>query len=145
MKKEIRIVALGILQRPDGKLLVDKGYDSIKKETFYRPLGGGVDFGEKSEEALVREFMEETGKEIVITKFMATVENIFEYEGKRGHQVMFLHKCVFKNKNDHDLKEIPSVENKNNTSVWKSIEEIRNKKAKLYPVEIEKLLSSCMI
>jgi 8-oxo-dGTP pyrophosphatase MutT (NUDIX family) len=39
--------------------LVAHGHDSVKSEDFYRPLGGGIEFGELSEAALRREIKEE--------------------------------------------------------------------------------------
>ena len=36
---------MAVIER-DGKILVGEGHDEVKKEAFYRPLGGGVDFGE---------------------------------------------------------------------------------------------------
>ena len=61
--KEIRPIVLGLCVR-DNKLLVGEGYDKVKKQTFYRCLGGGIDFLEKSQDALKREFLEETGTNV---------------------------------------------------------------------------------
>lgn len=41
--KEIRPIVLGLCIK-DNKLLVGEGYDKVKKQTFYRCLGGGIDF-----------------------------------------------------------------------------------------------------
>ena len=73
MTGKIRVIALGILQRADGKILLDKGYDSKKDECFYRPLGGGIEFGEKGDEALIREFKEEVNKDIEIIEAITAV------------------------------------------------------------------------
>ena len=54
--KEIRPIVLGLAIK-NNKILVSEGYDKVKDETFYRCLGGGIEFLEKSEEALKREFM----------------------------------------------------------------------------------------
>ena len=62
--KEIRPIVLGLAIK-NGKLLVGEGYDKIKDQTFYRCLGGGIEFLEKSDEALKREFKEEIGAVIV--------------------------------------------------------------------------------
>ena len=58
--KEIRPIVLGIARR-DNKILVSEGYDKIKKQTFYRCLGGGIEFLETSQIALKREYKEELG------------------------------------------------------------------------------------
>ena len=44
-KNKIRVLALGLIRDSD-RLFISQGYDSIKKETFYRVMGGGVDFVE---------------------------------------------------------------------------------------------------
>ena len=53
--KEIRPIVLGLAIK-DNKLLVGEGFDDTKNETFYRCLGGGIEFLEKSKDALKREF-----------------------------------------------------------------------------------------
>ena len=55
--KEIRPVVLGLVRR-NNKILVSEGHDKNKNETFYRCLGGGIEFLEKSQDALKREFKE---------------------------------------------------------------------------------------
>ena len=39
--KEIRPIVLGIVKR-NNKMLVSKGHDKTKNETFYRSIGGGI-------------------------------------------------------------------------------------------------------
>lgn len=140
MSNAIRMIALGLLQRPCGRILLDKGFDKIKQENFYRLLGGGVEFGEKGAEALVREFREEIGKDIEVTEFIYTSENIFEWNGKKGHELALIYTCRFKNAEDYAQEEIRGVENENNHSVWRSVEEIHAEGAQLYPEEIVNLL-----
>lgn len=41
--KEIRPIALGIAIK-DNKLLVGENFDNVKNETFYRCLGGELNF-----------------------------------------------------------------------------------------------------
>ena len=35
-----------------------EGYDKVKNKTFYRALGGGIEFTETSKDAIIREFKE---------------------------------------------------------------------------------------
>ena len=42
---QIRPVALCVFHH-DKRILVFEGYDKAKDEIFYRPLGGGIEFGE---------------------------------------------------------------------------------------------------
>lgn len=54
---QIRVLALGVIKDGD-RIFVGYGYDPVKQQTFYRAMGGGVEFGETSYEALKREFQE---------------------------------------------------------------------------------------
>jgi 8-oxo-dGTP pyrophosphatase MutT (NUDIX family) len=86
----IRPLALCVLSR-DGRYLVADGYDPEKDEVFYRPPGGGIDFGETSEEALRREIQEEMGIEIENTHRLGVLENIFTFAGRPGHEIVFVY------------------------------------------------------
>lgn len=87
---------LGIIIRPDLALFVEEGFDSAEKEHFYRPLGGSLEFGERSEAALAREFREELGAELVDMRPFGVLENIFTYEGEERHEILFLYSCGFR-------------------------------------------------
>lgn len=52
------------------------------------PLGGGIEFGESSHEALKREIFEETGYTIQIIGGPIGCENIFEHHGAIGHEII---------------------------------------------------------
>ena len=82
---KIRTLALALIKNDKTQYLHHEAYDSIKKEKFYRPLGGGVEFGELGKDALRREFLEEINKEIEVGELLKTFENIFVYEGAEGH------------------------------------------------------------
>jgi len=48
----IRVIAIAVIsRRSDGALLVYDGYDTVKRERYHRPLGGGIEFGETAEDA----------------------------------------------------------------------------------------------
>ena len=89
----IRPLALGIVWR-GGDVLVFEGYDHVKAETFYRPLGGGIEFGERSQETIRREFREELGAELVDVRYVATIESIFTCNDRRGHEIILLYEAA---------------------------------------------------
>lgn len=136
--KEIRPIVLGIAVR-NNKLLVAEGYDKVKKNTFYRCLGGGIEFLEKSDEALKREFMEEINSEINVKDFLGISENIFTYNGKQAHEIVFYYSIDIK---DEDYKEEYKIlDSTNSTKVtWIDVEDFKQGKATLYPEEAHKYI-----
>ena len=86
--QRIRVLALAVLVFRDHVLLAE-GYDVVKQQRFYRPLGGEVEFGEATAEAVVRELLEETGRTIEVRAPLGVVENRFTFNGHSGHEVCF--------------------------------------------------------
>ncbi|HUP26872.1 MAG TPA: NUDIX domain-containing protein, partial [Chloroflexia bacterium] len=93
---KIRVIAIGIFMQ-DNRILVMEGYDPLKKQLFYRPLGGGIEFGERAQDALRREMLEEAEAEITGLGYMGTVENIFTYNGDMGHEIVLVYRARFTN------------------------------------------------
>ena len=83
-----RVLALGLLLYRDHVLLAE-AQDAKKDERFYRLIGGGVDFGERAVDAVVREHLEEFGLRVEVLALLGVVENLFEFEGRPGHEVVF--------------------------------------------------------
>ncbi|MDP2995048.1 MAG: NUDIX domain-containing protein [Anaerolineales bacterium] len=83
-EEKIRQIAICVCRDGD-RILVAEGHDSKKGQTFYRPLGGAIDFGERGAEAVRREFREEIAAELTDVRYVGMLENIFTYEGQRGH------------------------------------------------------------
>jgi ADP-ribose pyrophosphatase YjhB (NUDIX family) len=90
----IRVLALAVIRRGD-ELLVEDGEDPVKGENYLRLLGGGVDFGERGEEAVRRELHEEIGVELVDVRYLGAVENLFTFLGKPHHEVCLLYSARF--------------------------------------------------
>ncbi|MBA2540663.1 MAG: NUDIX domain-containing protein [Deltaproteobacteria bacterium] len=85
----IRVIAIAVISRPsDGALLVYDGYDSVTRELYHRPLGGGIEFGETAEVAVRRELREEIGVELADVAMLGFLENLFTVDGRAGHQIV---------------------------------------------------------
>ncbi|AXP00497.1 NUDIX hydrolase [Bacillus anthracis] len=83
-----QVKAFGIAIHHD-RLLVQE-YHTID-ETYYRPLGGSIELGEKSAHTVIREFKEELHTEVEITNYLGCLENIFHLDGEIAHEIIQLY------------------------------------------------------
>lgn len=74
----------------DGQFLATRGFDEVKNEEFFRPIGGGVHFQERAVDAVRREVREEIGSDIRDARLLEVHENIFTFRGEPGHEIMFI-------------------------------------------------------
>lgn len=72
--KKVRIRVCGLCWEDNKLLLVN--HKSLQAANFWAPPGGGLEFGETIQDALKREFLEETGLDITITRFVFGCEFI---------------------------------------------------------------------
>ena len=142
-KKRIRPLAICVFQKND-KILVAKGYDSVKDEYFYRPLGGGIKFGEPAMETISRELMEEIQAEVEreSLRFLGAVENIFTFVGKAHHEIVLIYDGALKESALYKRGEIVGqAENGEEVrALWKSLDEFESGKLILYPSGLMELL-----
>jgi len=130
---QIRVLALGLIRRDD-RLFLSEGYDAIKKDYFYRALGGGIDFGESSEVALHREFQEELQAEITNLKYLGCLENIFTFSGHSGHELIQLYGCDFVDPKFYELESLVFKEGKREkTALWVECDRLRSGELRLVP------------
>ncbi|NWG06550.1 MAG: NUDIX domain-containing protein [Chloroflexi bacterium] len=137
----IRPIAICVFRNND-RILVFEGHDSIKNETYYRPLGGGIEFGESGEEAVRREIMEELHSEIEELKHLGFLENIFVHNGKTGHEIVMVYDGVLKTRELYAQAEM-EVEEANGERIrvlWKNLDEFGEGKSILYPDGLLKLI-----
>jgi ADP-ribose pyrophosphatase YjhB (NUDIX family) len=138
--KQIRPIVICVFRDKD-RLFVTEGYDPCKKETFYRPPGGAIEFGERSRESIVREIREEMEAEIKDLTYIGMIENIFVYDGKPGHEIVLVYEANFF---DSRLYEVESVKCRDNgdwiVATWKPMAQFRAGKFPLYPEGLLDLL-----
>lgn len=143
---KIRPLAICVFRR-NGCILAAKGYDSHKQQTFYRPLGGGIEFGETSAETVVRELREEINAEVKDLRYLGRLEDIFKFNGKKGHEIVLIYDGALV---DESLYMQASIEGREDgdddprfTAYWMALDDFRGKKAPpLYPNGLLELLDS---
>jgi len=130
---QIRVLALGLIREGD-RIFISEGYDPVKQQTFYRVLGGGVDFGETSYDALQREFQEEIQAELTNIKYLGCLENLFTFNGKPGHEIIQLYQCDFVDPKFYQLEQIVFAEGERKKSaLWININRFTSGELRLVP------------
>ncbi|MFJ4456043.1 NUDIX hydrolase [Pseudomonas sp. NPDC089392] len=90
----IRFLALCVFHH-QGKILVNVFEDPASGQTLCRPLGGGIEFGELGRDAIAREVHEELGQPISDVRLLGTLESLFTYAGKPGHEIVQVYDARF--------------------------------------------------
>jgi 8-oxo-dGTP pyrophosphatase MutT (NUDIX family) len=131
---EIRVIALGLI-RDGERIFVSEGYDPVKQETFYRALGGGVDFGETSHAALKREFQEEIQAELTNIKYLGCIESLFTFNGRQGHEIVQLYQCDFVDSKFYQLESLIFSESQHHKhkALWMDISRFKSGELRLVP------------
>ncbi len=137
----IRPIAIGIFKHNDS-ILVFEGHDAIKDETFYRPLGGGIEFGEYSIETIKREIWEEIEAEITNVEYIVTLENVFVNDGHNGHEFVTIYQAEFVDKSLYEQPVIMGQEDDGTPfkAFWKPLSLFKDNGPPLYPTGLLELL-----
>lgn len=87
--RHVRPIAIGLCVDEGHVLLMEvcRGDGDL---IGHRPPGGGIEFMESAEAAVIREFTEELGWRIVEPRLLETCENLFEHDGRPGHEIVFI-------------------------------------------------------
>jgi 8-oxo-dGTP pyrophosphatase MutT (NUDIX family) len=139
----IRPIVICIVRRDD-LLLVFEARDESKNETFYRPLGGGIEFGEYGETAVRREMREELGVELRDVRYMGTLETIYTAESRPGHEIVLVFQASLADEHLYAANEIVGHEENGRPFkvLWAPLGQFRAGAARLYPDGLLKLLDS---
>jgi 8-oxo-dGTP pyrophosphatase MutT (NUDIX family) len=139
---QIRPLAICVFSHQD-KILVFEGYDPSKDEIFYRPLGGGIEFGEHSIDTIHRELMEEIGAQVKNLVFLGTLENIFTFNETPGHEIVQVYDGTLVESRLYEQAFIQGYEDEADEkikAVWKSLDDFGPGKSILYPDGLLELL-----
>jgi 8-oxo-dGTP pyrophosphatase MutT (NUDIX family) len=140
---KIRPLAIGIFRRND-EILVFEGYDPQKRQVFYRPLGGAIEFGEYGHQALAREMREEIGARVKDLRYLDVRENIFVYDGQLGHEIVLVYEGSLADDAVYNVDSFTGHEDDGTAFkvVWRSLADFRRGEAPLYPDGLLALLDS---
>lgn len=133
----IRLKSLAWIE-DDHSLFVVRNHDVVKGDDYYRPIGGSVNFGERTADALVREVGEELGTRISITGNPMIVENIFVCDGVPGHEIDYIYPARFEDPGFYTRKIYPLREDTGTTfeAMWVEIEACLQGLIRLVPEEL---------
>jgi ADP-ribose pyrophosphatase YjhB (NUDIX family) len=135
----IRVIAICVFRHGD-RILVVEGADEVKQDMFARPLGGAVEFGETSMQAIVREIREELGHKATALRLLGVLENIFEYQGRPGHEIVFVYDGKFEDASLYNLPELPLNEaGWSSPARWRSLQSF-GRDCRLVPEGLSSLL-----
>ncbi|MCI0617334.1 NUDIX domain-containing protein [bacterium] len=138
---QIRATALCVFLNKN-RILVFEGYDPVKEETFYRPLGGGIEFGERSKDAVRRELKEEINVDMGEVRYLGTLENIFIFNGNSYHEIVLIYDGTLIESGLYEQVVIPGKEANGDDirAMWKNLEEFEAENLILYPNGLLNLL-----
>ena len=124
--------------RDGARILVEDKWD--RPEAFYRPPGGGVEFGERAIDAVRREIREEFGAEITGVRLLGTLENIFDYHGRTGHEIVMVFEARFVDASYYVAERIVGMESEGSQieAVWIDLSQALDRP--LYPNGLLELL-----
>ena len=93
----------------------------------YALPGGHVGFGETAAQALIREYKEETGADILPERLLWVEENFWKWGGRDAHNISFYY--LISLQNDADIPKHCFMSQKDNCNVlleWVALEDLPN-------------------
>ncbi len=134
-----RPISLAAIRRGDD-VLVYQGQSRQEARPYFRPLGGGIEFGERAVEALHREVREELGVEVEHPHLLGVLENIFRNGETDRHEIVFVFDATLVDRSLYERDELwPSLDEGNPVS-WQPLARFVAGEASLYPAGLLDLL-----
>lgn len=96
---KLNVRAAGIIIH-NNKVLTHRNLNS----NHYTFIGGRVEIGEDSATTVKREIEEEVGKEVEIIEHGGVIENFFEMQGTKYHEMLFIHRAEFVDEEDQKIE-----------------------------------------
>jgi 8-oxo-dGTP pyrophosphatase MutT (NUDIX family) len=137
----VRARAVAVIRAAD-RVLVERGYDRVAGSRFYRAIGGHIDFGERAAQTVVREWSEEYGLTLADVRPLGVLENLFTYEGRPGHEVVFAFEARVVEARVYEQDELEGIDPQGNRheAVWVSLDDLATGPIPLSPAGLLELL-----
>jgi ADP-ribose pyrophosphatase YjhB (NUDIX family) len=121
---EIRAIAIAVI-RDRGRILVWDDHDPSTGRVVSVPVAGGIEFGETGAEAVARELREELGAVARETRFLGLIEDIFEWNGARRHELHLVFDVALEGRSIYEADEIEIVEDDGDRYLarWRALSE----------------------
>ena len=116
-----------------GRLLVQEYHTG--DETYYRPLGGSIELGEKSAHTVIREFQEELHTEVEITNYLGCLEHL-HLDGEIGHEIIQLYSLRLLNMSLYEM-EILNIQMNKHCHMQNGFPSLHSFKKKNYYIRME--------
>jgi 8-oxo-dGTP pyrophosphatase MutT (NUDIX family) len=137
-EQKIRPVAICVC-RDRGRILVAEYRE--KDRPYYRPLGGTIEFGERGEKTIEREFREEIGSGLTNVRYLGTLENIYVHGKLHGHEIVLVYEGCLTDASLYEKETFQGDElGQPFKVVWKRQDEFGQGKPPVYPDELLELL-----
>ncbi|MDT3317116.1 tetratricopeptide repeat protein [Microbacterium sp. KSW4-11] len=131
-RPRIRVIAVAVLIR-DGHVLAEEYAATPARPVFLRAPGGGVQPGETAEAAVRREIAEELGATVTETRLVGVVENIFDNEGRPGHEIAYVFAVRSPELEAHPQGDRLPVLDGDTTVGWYRLEDVSEESVPFYP------------
>ncbi len=134
---KIRVNATCVFRRGE-QILVARASDPARNLRFWFLPGGGVEFGETTEEAVRREVREELGADLTDLRRLEVLENVFTHDGEPFHQIVFVYEGRFTDPATYGLETFIGDAPEWETSGWRDLDSFGEEP--LYPEGLLELL-----
>jgi len=137
----VRPIAIAVIRRANSLLLMNVR-DDAGVTKGWRPIGGAIEFGEHAAATIAREIREELVVGTTDVRFVGVLENIYEHEGAKGHELVMVYDVTLENRgyNEDDYRFIDGgvvVETE-----WVDVERFERGESELFPNGLLELVSS---
>lgn len=138
----VRAIAIAVIRRPNDDLLLMRVRDDAGTTKGWRPLGGAIELGERAADTVARELREELAIDVVSTRFLGVLENIYEHEGAPGHELVMVHEAALPSE-AYARERFDFVDGGVAVeTAWVPLEDFRAARQALYPTGLLDLLTA---